>query len=501
MSQEPSEMWSRLRAIQEEYYPESSLILPESESSQSDEFSPKTNKPPLDHVNFFKDHVFFILLGGKVSTKLLQIFKNGITHYGGEYEGIFSPKVTDVIVGCEYDRIPKEITSISNKIRLLEPSWLSKCLQEKQLISTTFHMKRKPLTQSVSSENPTKSVKTENSTNSVNKSAREYLACQIQYKDDFNHNKPLVKALKELEEIYNTIGEKWRSYAIHKAIEVIKKIPKIITSLDDVKEKIHGEKTLEKIEQFLNFGRIERLEGLSQTDQFKIIKNFLMIHGIGQSQANKWYAEGLKSFDDLKKIQLTHQQSVSLKYLKDTQQRIPRAEIEKVEILLKKICDKAFPNVTLTICGSYRRGATSCGDIDVLVCDSDESPDTLYKLVTNLVDIGFLIDYLTETRETSDMYMGICKIDTLHRRIDIKLYAPSQYAFAVLQFTGSAYFNRSMKYHAKKLGYRLGDKAIRTAIRVGKEVVSEGPEIPCETERDIFNLLGLEYREPDERNV
>ena len=53
--------------------------------------------------------------------------------------------------------------------------------------------------------------------------------------------------------------------------------------------------------------------------------------------------------------------------------------------------------------------------------------------------------------------MGIARLPggTLHRRIDIKLYPADEFAFALLYFTGSDHFNRSMCWHAKRYGYTL----------------------------------------------
>ena len=60
--------------------------------------------------------------------------------------------------------------------------------------------------------------------------------------------------------------------------------------------------------------------------------------------------------------------------------------------------------------------------------------------------------------------MGICKLNkpnSLHRRIDMKIYPSDQYGFALLYFTGSDYFNRSMRFFARKKGYSLSDHALQ----------------------------------------
>ena len=55
--------------------------------------------------------------------------------------------------------------------------------------------------------------------------------------------------------------------------------------------------------------------------------------------------------------------------------------------------------------------------------------------------------------------MGVCEFDDqTHHRIDIKHYPLEQYAFALLYFTGSGMFNRSMRLYATTLGLQLSDK-------------------------------------------
>ena len=75
------------------------------------------------------------------------------------------------------------------------------------------------------------------------------------------------------------------------------------------------------------------------------------------------------------------------------------------------------------------------------------------------------------------------------------------YAFALLYFTGSDHFNRSMRLFASKKGYTLSDKGIALCIRDSKRAkFAVGQMIPCYSEREIFQLLGLVYKEPWERN-
>lgn len=99
--------------------------------------------------------------------------------------------------------------------------------------------------------------------------------------------------------------------------------------------------------------------------------------------------------------------------------------------------------------------------------------------------------------------MGICQLTKEHknRRIDIKAYPKEQYAFAILYFTGSGNFNRSMRLFAQKKGYSLSDVGIQPVLRVKGKKVAEFESIPCETDKDIFKFLNLDYKEPHERDI
>ncbi len=107
-------------------------------------------------------------------------------------------------------------------------------------------------------------------------------------------------------------------------------------------------------------------------------------------------------------------------------------------------------------------------------------------------------------------YMGICRPRDTHRRLDVKVYAPQHYAYAMIYFTGNDYFNRSMRCYAKACGYSLCDKGLRKAARSGvshrdgkyiDNKVAVGRLVVCDTEKDVFDVLGLDYKEPHERNV
>lgn len=73
----------------------------------------------------------------------------------------------------------------------------------------------------------------------------------------------------------------------------------------------------------------------------------------------------------------------------------------------------------------------------------------------------------------------------------------------MLYFTGSDYFNRSMRLYAKKLGYTLSDHGIAPAsnLKGTKGMVSGSNTFPAETENDVFRILGIDFKPPSDREV
>jgi hypothetical protein len=79
-----------------------------------------------------------------------------------------------------------------------------------------------------------------------------------------------------------------------------------------------------------------------------------------------------------------------------------------------------------------------------------------------------------------------------HRRIDMKCYPMEEMPFALLYFTGNAYFNRSMRWYAKRKGLTLSDHGLCECVRqrnVGKILIHDSVKVKCE--KDIFDCLGL----------
>lgn len=171
---------------------------------------------------------------------------------------------------------------------------------------------------------------------------------------------------------------------------------------------------------------------------------------------------------------LNHHQLLGLKFYEEFQQRIPREEVAEFEKIALKELNKLDPELKGTICGSYRRQAATCGDIDMLIThpkytSRDKLPDFLDKLVNRLKKINFLTHDISWGEV---QYHGVCKLNkenALHRRIDILWIPYDQFFFGLLYFTGSGFFNIQMRRIALEKGYTLNEHEI---VPIDENVIS-----------------------------
>ncbi|KAH3742644.1 DNA polymerase lambda [Pelomyxa schiedti] len=320
-----------------------------------------------------------------------------------------------------------------------------------------------------------------------------------------NQNEHITRALDKLAETYKNSGDKWRLLAYTKAASAIKCYPKTINSVHELKSiPSVGESIFKKVAEIIETGALRRLEEISNNPQEITVNLFSKIFGAGPESCQKWYTQGFRTYEDLRtKASLSTIQAIGLKYVNEFEERIPRDEVTRIEHTVRQVLDTINPDLALVTCGSYRRGAPTCGDVDILI--SDKSGGTtdgiLLALVSALHQSGFLTDDLVQVLEKSDKYMGVCQLPgSLHRRIDLKVFPVENWACALLYFTGSGYFNRSMRLFARKKGYSLSEHSLVKRWGAPRNGF-KGDPIPVSTEYEIFQLLGLQYKTPEERDI
>ncbi|KFW07564.1 DNA polymerase lambda [Eurypyga helias] len=368
----------------------------------------------------------------------------------------------------------------------------------------------------ISGRYPVKSSEeTSDSSSTVAQPASKWVCAQSSNSKKENHNQGITEKLEVLAKAYSVQGDKWRTLGYTKAINALKSYHKPVTSYQEAcKIPGIGKRMAEKILEILESGHLRKLDHISES--VPVLELFSNIWGAGVKTAQMWYQQGFRTLDDIhSKATLTSQQAVGLKHYADFLERMPREEAAEIEETVsspgpqRQAALALKPGLVCVACGSYRRGKPTCGDVDVLVThpDGQSHRGVFSKLLDSLRRSGFLTDDLVSQEDNGDQkkYLGVCRLPgpaQRHRRLDIIVVPYSEFACALLYFTGSAPFNRSMRALAKTKGMSLSEHALSSAVVRGPGgiKVASGHTLPTPTERDVFVQLGLPYREPSERD-
>jgi DNA polymerase lambda len=318
-------------------------------------------------------------------------------------------------------------------------------------------------------------------------------------------NQTIISKLEELLILYKKDPSlKFKCKALSTAIPALKQYTQPIQygkqAMNDIKG--IGKGIADRIDEIINSGTLVEL-GV-KNEKYESIDVIKSITGVGDVRAEKWYNLGLRSVEDVKraildkKITSTHHIDLGLKYYDDMKERIPRDEIEKIEKKIQKSLKKVDKNLIFQICGSYRRGLPTSGDIDLLVSNPKyvehiSNEKYLQKIVKKMSEDELLIDHLTEDGDTK--YMGFCKLNSKGkaRRIDIRVVDYVSYYAAVLYFTGSQHFNIEVRNKALEKGMSLNE--------YGLSKLDNKEKIFLKSEEELFTILGIPFKTPVERNI
>ena len=342
---------------------------------------------------------------------------------------------------------------------------------------------------------------------SPEKLSKNLVCAQASTSNQQNHNQFITEKLQILATSYANSKDQWRALGYKKAIASVKNYHKKLETWEECSSlPFVGERLAKKIWEIVETGHLRRLDHVDPKQE--AINLFVGVWGAGPTTAEAWVSQGLKTLEDLKNHgKLTRQQEIGLKYYDEFLERMPREEAGQIEEVVKNAALEINPGLEAFACGSYRRGKPTCGDVDVIVShpDGKSHEGVMTKLLDSLKSSGFLTDDLTIAENGEHRkYLGVCKLpgeNTKHRRLDIIVVPYNEWACSLLYFTGSDYFNRSMRLLAKNNGMSLSEHSLNTGVvRKGGEKIFEGTPLPVFSEKDVFDYLGLEYREPHERD-
>ena len=313
-----------------------------------------------------------------------------------------------------------------------------------------------------------------------------------------------------------------------------KQIAKTLEAIADMME-IRGEnpfkciahrnaaRTLEttegSLEELIESGRLRELKGIGESIANKIIEMYrtdrsttyeelraeipegvlemLTLTGVGPKKAKAlWEQLGIKSIGELE-YACNENRLVTLPgFGQKTQEKILQAIAFQKKQAGRFLCNVAWEAATVLldhlrkhkevirseIGGSLRRRRETIGDIDLLA--SSDAPEALMKHFIKSPGIAEVLAH-GATKSSVRMEQGI--------QVDLRIITDEEFPFALNYFTGSKDHNTALRGRAKKMGFKLNEYGLFHGA-------SERSE-KCRDETAIYKRLGLDYIEPELREV
>jgi len=249
------------------------------------------------------------------------------------------------------------------------------------------------------------------------------------------------------------------------------------------------------IKEFIETGKMRKYIELKKkypVDFTAITK----IQGMGAKKAFKLYkAIGVKNLADLKKAVEQHkikdlegfgqtsEDSIKkgMEFLEKSGGRLllgtalPVAESIITQLKSSKLVEQAV------IAGSARRMRETVGDLDILVVSEDASK---------------VEEFITKMKEVESVIAkGPTKISVILKlglSCDFRIVEKDSFGAALQYFTGSKDHGVQVRQIAVRKGYSLNEYQLSD---------SKGKKIVSRTEQEIYNMLGLDYVEPEMREA
>ena len=311
-------------------------------------------------------------------------------------------------------------------------------------------------------------------------------------------NQEIAKIFEDLANLLDIKGEnhfKVRAYknaarvisSLGVSLENMVKEGKDLTTLPAI-----GTQIAKKIEEIVKTKKLSKLERLKKEIPPTLL-DFFAIEGLGANRIREIY-ENLH-ISTLKELQEAAKEGKIAKlpgFGKKTQEKIAKgitllkqegirflyATAEPFANEIKKYLKNAPTLIDVEIAGSFRRAKETVGDLDIVA--SANNPQEVIKYFIKFPKIEHIVT-AGDTRSTIVLKNSL--------QIDLRVVKPQHYGSALHYFTGS-------KAHVIKLREIAQDSNLKIN-EYG--VFKNGKNITSKSEKEIYNLFGFEYIEPELR--
>jgi DNA polymerase (family 10) len=254
-----------------------------------------------------------------------------------------------------------------------------------------------------------------------------------------------------------------------------------------------GEAIAAKIEELLTTGRLEFYEKLAEEVPPGLI-DVLKVSGVGPKKAARFWVElGITSIPELeaaaragKLRELSGMGARSETAILESIERMGRRQQGRIGIgvarpMAEKLAEKlkALPGVTSAEpAGSVRRWRETVGDLDLLV--GAPSPDEVLQAFVDFDEVESVLGQ-GDTKASVEVVGGL--------RVQLWVHPPA-FGSALQYATGSQAHNVQLRERALERGLSLSEHGLKS---------SDGGEILCAREEDVYRALELPWIPPELR--
>lgn len=260
-----------------------------------------------------------------------------------------------------------------------------------------------------------------------------------------------------------------------------------------------GESLQKKVAELVTTGRLAYYEELKASIPPGFVE-MLQIPTLGPKKIKALHDKlGISSIDELEKACRAGKVAALDGFGEKTQQNLlegiarrrlyaARHRLDEAMAVAEPLLEalRAHPDVIrCSTAGSLRRFKETIGDIDFLA--SSNKPAAVLDFFTQQPGI-MRVTAKGETKASVVLTGGI--------QADLRVVSDTQYPFALAYFTGSKEHNIVMRQRALARGLRLNEYGL---FKSKEETRDPKLLVPCKTEEDIFQRLGLAYIPPELR--
>jgi DNA polymerase (family 10) len=312
-------------------------------------------------------------------------------------------------------------------------------------------------------------------------------------------NQDIAKVFYKIADILEIQSVPWKPQAYRAAANAIEALGKPlgevyakggVKALDEIPGV--GEAIAKKIEELVRTGKLKYYGKLLKALPIKL-DELDSVPGLGPKKIRVLYEKlGVKDLKSLQKAAEGHKIAGLPGFAEKSEQqilkaitrngkktgRIPLSEAKPVAERIVKRMNAASGVLKADAAGSFRRRRPTVGDLDILV--SSKQPEAVTKSFLKMPSVKKVL-VSGQTKSSVVLGNGL--------QVDLRVIRPEQWGSALLYFTGSKAHNIALRRIAIKKGLKLSEYGL---FKAGKPVASQ-------TEKNVYNALGLTYIKPEQR--